>query len=203
MLVLICTLIMIPFCVLTVIRFSANEGVVYNFYSYFSTGPYSFNSAYTARVEYEVPPMNGYLTASITSYLCDKLYKTEIVKNGKELLDLYSEGMKEYRCIDGSYSGEFKTIVGSFLADFSPPVVITIFTIISLCFIFIFQCSYLNTPAIQFSNCIYIYTLMTGAFGYTWGLGVYNLFLTSSIVFFILLLLCGSRKKHVIVNPVN
>lgn len=175
-----------PFILISIIRFSDTEGLLYTFYSYFSQGAYGFNAIYTARTEFNVPPMNGYGTSPALLFLWDKFFHSGHYESAKQLLADYMDGIEVFQNIDGSYSGEFRTAVGTFVADYHPVVVILLFIILSLVFIKIFSRKFF-TPSMMFAISIYSFLVLTGAFGYPWGSGMTGLFLYSNILFFFLL----------------
>lgn len=114
-------LLLIPLSIITLARF--NNNLFYALVSYFSTGPYSFNCDYVARTQYTLPSLKGLLTHGFFSSLLDKLFGGNSYEQGmtalKSLSDSNSETYWVYRDICGGYSGEFKTVVGSFLIDHS------------------------------------------------------------------------------------
>ena len=162
---------LLPFLAITAKRFSGNdaesqESAFYSLSSYFCTGPYSFNADYVARTEYEMPGFNGMLTMPWLPMVKDKLLGTTLAEEGQELIDeFWKQTAPEYTMISGAISGEFKTIVGSFLCDFKHGGVIFVCLIISLVFSGAFVALRGRLSGLMFGT-IYFYILLMAPIGY-------------------------------------
>lgn len=167
---------LLPFGLLTVVRFlgpnsiNGDEGVFYGLASYFATGPYSFNADYVARMEYGTPSFNGYLTCSFLPNLRDAVFGTITYEDAEELmLEMADPGFPEYRNISGASSAEFKTVVGTFLMDYSGE------TVIAICgmFCLFFSYAFWRIRNACLSGCLlkifYFYLIVMGPIGFGFG----------------------------------
>ena len=165
-------IVLLPFALITVVRFgsgNSEQGVLYSLASYFSTGPYSFNADYTARVEYDSPRLGGFFTCPYLLILLDRITgSTGIYDEGQILVDEMYEGngWKEYQLVCGAYSGEFKTAVGCVMMDYPLWVVVTIFSLLAI----VFSRMFCRT-AYSFSGylwaAVYFYCLFMGPIGFS------------------------------------
>lgn len=164
-------LLLIPFFALTVARFSSDdggEGVGYSLFSYFATGPYSFSADYAARMEYGLPPTKGVLTNPYGLAMMDKVNGTsDYVEAEAELADRQLYNAPEYLAVCDGYACEFKTIVGSFLIDFSPPTVFWIMLGICAVFTALFQRSR-GRPSDFVFAAVYFFMVFMGPIGYAY-----------------------------------
>ena len=118
--------ISIPFWALTIARFARPDSMESPFHSvwtYFSTGPYSFNVNYEVIVNMDAPTLHGSQTLFAIPMISDILHGTSLYEDGVSLYEeLHEPGFPEYDMVSGAYSGEFRTMVGAFLFDWSPAV---------------------------------------------------------------------------------
>ena len=141
------SVLFIPFMAISVTRFKDN--LTYSIASYFSTGPYSFNADYAARTEGGVKPFYGYWTFGLHLLLWEKVTDEPVYQQALTQHESYywggdhRKGSPEifliYQKISGAFPGEFKTMVGTFLLDYPPSVVLLLFMLISAVFIFLFR----------------------------------------------------------------
>ena len=130
-----CVLVVIslPFWALTIARFArpdSAESPFHSVWTYFSTGPYSFNVNYEVIVNMDAPTLYGSQTFFAIPMLGDFLHGTSLYEDGVSLYEeLHEPGFPEYNEVSGAYSGEFRTIVGAFLFDWSP------FAATAICFL--------------------------------------------------------------------
>ena len=131
LLLFVCTL----FIAMTIFRFGSNSkeerGVGYNAFAYFSSGPYCFNADYELRADGEVPPLNGFLTAALGVRILDRVFSSVSYAELAELHEEYyapdTEIRRAYQELCETFSGEFKTMIGTFILDYSPLVVLVVF----------------------------------------------------------------------------
>ena len=190
--------VMIPFALITLTRFGSGgeeRGVFYSIESYFATGPYSFNADYVARTELGTPSVDGFITCSFIPLSLDRVLGTTLYEEGQENLEDYSEGLPEYLEICGAYSGEFKTIVGSFLLDWRPGVVMSVFIALSLFFSWLFS---RNSGTLSFTvlASVYFYCLLIGSIGFGFPSRYRNLILVNLLIL-AFVLRCIGRTGHV------
>ena len=176
------SLMLLPFALITVVRFgsgNSEKGIFYSLASYFSTGPYSFNADYTARTDYDVPSLGGVLTCSFLPMLLDKICdSSNKFEEGQILVEEMHEGtgLQEYKWISGAYSGEFKTIVGSFMMDYPLGVVVVIFVLLAIIFSRMFGCcSY--SLSVYLGAAVYFYSLFMGPIGFSFSTRYRNMML--------------------------
>ena len=154
----------VPFMAISIGRFK--KDICYSFYSYFTTGPYSFSADYAARVEGNTKPLNGYLTIGWHLFLLDKAMGSNYYKQAKtyDRNYHYSGNKKQasspeidliYRRISGSYSAEFPTLAGILLKDYhiSLVIIFSVFFSIFYCMIF----SLAKKPSVAQSLCASVY----------------------------------------------
>ena len=190
--------VMIPFALITLTRFGSGgeeRGVFYSIESYFATGPYSFNADYVARTALGTPSVDGFITCSFIPLILDRVLGTTLYEEGQENLEDYSEGLPEYLEICGAYSGEFKTIVGSFLLDWRPGVVMSVFIALSLFFSWLFS---RNSGTLSFTvlASVYFYCLLIGSIGFGFPSRYRNLILVNLLIL-AFVLRCIGRTGHV------
>ena len=162
------SLLIIPLSVITFARF--NKNLFYALVSYFSTGPYSFSCDYVARTQYTLPSLKGLMTHGFFSSLIDKFFGFNFYEQGitalKDLSDSNSETYWVYRDMSGGYSGEFKTIVGSFLIDHSVTYALVLCMLMCYFFSHIFS---IEKKMYGFSTClvgtIYFHILVNAPMG--------------------------------------
>ena len=141
--IVIVTILLIPFMAITIARFKSD--IVYSIGSYFSTGPYSFNANFAARSEGGIKPLNGYLNIGWPQFIYDKLFGTDYYKKAEMYYDNYyyagdakrgtsPEVDLAYRSISGAYSSEFSTAIGCFIKDFHFAAVLGIVLLFSIFF---------------------------------------------------------------------
>lgn len=132
--------LLIPFTLITIARFKSD--ILYAVGSYFSTGPYSFNTDYVANTHYDLPSMKGLLTIGLFTFLCDKLFGTDFYTQGNNnveaLMREQGEAYWTYNSVSGAYSGEFRTVIGTFLIDISAVYAVCLSIFLSCFYIFFF-----------------------------------------------------------------
>ena len=191
--------VMIPFALITVTRFGSGgeeRGVLYSIESYFATGPYSFNADYVARTELESPSVNGFITCSFIPMIMDRIRGTSLYEEGKDNMEDYStEWLPEYLDVCEAYSGEFKTVVGSFLLDWSPGVVIAVFAVLSLFFSWLFR---RNSGSLSFTvlASVYFYSLLIGSIGFGFPTRYRNLILVNLLLLAFVLRCMMGKSGH-------
>ena len=197
MLRMILFVIMIPFAMITLTRFGSGgeeRGVLYSIESYFATGPYGFNADYVARTELDAPSVNGFITSSFIPMILDRVSGTSLYAEGESNMEDYSEGLSEYLEICGAYSGEFKTIVGSFLLDWSPGVVVAVFVFLSLFFSWLF-CRNSGTLSFTVLASVYFYNLLIGSIGFGFSSRYRNLILLNLLLLAFILRCMGKTGQ--------
>ena len=187
----IASLLLLPFLLLTIVRFCGGGGedepFGYTLFSYFSTGPYSFSADYAVRVECGLPPTKGALTCPYLPWILDKIQGTSDYKDQlDELDDRLQNNAPEYLDVCEGYAGEFKTIVGSFLLDYSPLTVFFIMLFICLLFVKLFRASR-NRPVDLVFAAIYFFMVFMAPIGYVFATR-YRMTMLLALVLFAFLL---------------
>lgn len=192
----------IPFMAISIARFKDN--IIYSMVSYFATGPYSFNVDYAARTEGGVKAGNGYLICGLHYYIYDKILDTDTYTEkqlyfenfywgGDQRLGNSPEIDNIYRGISGAYSGEFKTIAGMFLLDFSPGGVLLLMFLISILFSVAFMKGKIRSPAGTLLAAFYFYILILSVMGWTF-VGKFGFMVVCLILLFCLHLHIQRKK---------
>ena len=98
-----------------------------------------------------------------------------------------------YRGISGAYSGEFKTIAGIFLLDFSPGGVLLLMFLISILFSVAFMKGKIRSPAGTLLAAFYFYILILSVMGWTF-VGKFGFMVVCLILLFCLHLHIQRKK---------
>ena len=180
------------FAAITISRFGENsteeKGVAYNLLAYFASGPYCFSADYELRASNSTDGLKGFLTFGLPVRCWDKLTGSEAYDNGALIHEeYYTAGTpmhNAYQELCGTYSGEFKTIVGNFLIDFSPKVVMLVFLCASLLFsVFFNRLGRIRLSGILVVS-IYVYILLTANIGFVFATFRGNLALVALLLFY-------------------
>lgn len=173
LLLLVCTL----FVAITIFRFGSNSkeerGVGYNAFAYFSSGPYCFNADYELRSDGEVPPLNGFLTAGLGVRILDRFFSDVSYAALADLHEEYytpnTEIHRAYQELCETFSGEFKTMIGTFILDYSPSVVLVVFTALFLGTSFLMWRLRPSRLSDALILSVYVYVLLTSNIGFVFG----------------------------------
>ena len=184
-------LLLIPFLLLTIVRFSrggsVDEPLGYTLFAYFSTGPYSFNADYVVRTECGLPPTKGALTCPYLPLLMDKVNGTSEYDDAMEEIDDRTQNnAPEYLAVCNGYAADFKTAVGSFLMDFSPAAVFAVMLVVCVLFVRLFKRSR-NRPVDFVFASIYFFIVFMAPIGYVFVTRLRTTMLLAFILFAFLL----------------
>lgn len=173
-------LVLVPFSLITVTRFGeadpTDRGVLYSLITYFSTGPYSFNVHHEVFSEYDMSRGYGVITCALLTKLVDVLGGTNYSEYGQLFLEDISEGMPEYAEVSGAFSGEFTTVVGTFVTEFGLFWAGVILISLVALFIFCFRRGSRSFLGVAMSV-VYFYSLFLGPIGFGFATRYRNLML--------------------------
>ena len=196
-------LLTLPFMAISISRFKSD--ICYSFYSYFATGPYSFNTDYAARVDGKTKPLNGYLTIGWHLFVFDKItgsnhyeqamrYDKNYHYSGNPSQATSPEIDSIYRRISGAYSAEFPTFVGIFLKDYHIWQATVAAGLFSIFFTVIFYLTKKTSVPQKLCACIYFYILAVSTM--LWPFMRKGDFFKLVLIFaFIILLYCLQSKQ--------
>ena len=189
-------IMMIPFSLITQKRFGAendDRGVLYSLISYFATGPYGYNADFSVETEYGLPRGNGVITCFFFPFLIDLAAGSELTQKGQEAVDYIANGTDEHYMVSGAFSGEFKTILGTFLLDYGLVAASGIVLVFSAVYFFIFR-SRKRSLSYYVLSSVYFYTLFLGPIGFGFGTRYRNLMLLNLLVFSALVQYVSKRR---------
>ena len=193
-------IVLVPFMAITAKRFfgteaESEESFGYTIASYFCTGPYSFNATYVVASEYDMELLGGLSTFPFVAHIRDYLMGSSVVETGKIIAEEQKEtGRPEFQELCGAFSGEFKTIVGTFAWDFPLPCVALMFFVFGIVFCFLFA-RFGVALASRLLGAIYFFLLMMSPIGFAYADRHRNIILLFLIIGVVYLSRMGRRSS--------
>ena len=174
------TLLLIPFFLLSIIRFE--DEWLYQLLQYFSIGPYYFNADYVANAEMGLPLFQGDYCFPLISKPIHALAGIQVDITPEEMWMFPELHHKIYWQISQCHPFEFKTIVGCFLLDFTPETAMWIPVITGIVLSLFFRLKKYDLSYLFFIS-IYSFTLLFGTLMFAFASFIFNIELVMLILF--------------------
>ena len=156
------SILIAPMLLLTYARFG--EESLFQSFAYFCEGPYFFSTHYTVFCEIQsIPLFNGSYLTSFFSRIYHILFGglwIEYDPNWK------MEYFTEFYYLNFSYPGEFSTLIGNLLQDWTQGVVMTIIVCISIFFCFLFAGNKNNRLSTIYLYVLFAHFVVMGTIGF-------------------------------------
>lgn len=157
--------LLIPMFLLTYARFG--EDSLFQVFAYFCEGPYFFSTHYTVFCEIKsIPLFEGSFLTSFFSRIYHILFGglwIEYDSNWK------MEYFTEFYHLNLSYPGEFSTLIGNLLQDWTQGVVMMIMICISILFCFLFAGNKNNQLSTIYLYILFAHFVVMGTIGFFYG----------------------------------